>query len=44
MNYESLGNSSRMKILRINPQKDIPIKTIQTLLNQALYFYKKGII
>ena len=38
------GNRSRMKILRINPAKDIPIKTVTIILNEALYFYRKGII
>ena len=34
------GGRSRMKILRINPNHDIPIREIQTILNQALGFYK----
>jgi len=38
------GNRSRMKIFRVNPNKDIPIKTIQLLLNNALDLYRKGII
>ncbi len=38
------GNRSRMKILRINPNQDLQIKTIQKLLNEALDFYRKGII
>ena len=36
------GNRSRMKILRINPNKDIPIKTVTQLLNTALDFYRTG--
>jgi hypothetical protein len=38
------GNRSRMKILRINPNQDLQIKTIQKLLNEALDFYRKGTI
>lgn len=30
------GNRSRMKILRIEPEEDIPVLTIQTILNDAL--------
>ncbi|TJY33887.1 DUF1801 domain-containing protein [Pontimicrobium aquaticum] len=38
------GNRSRMKIFPINPNKDIPIKTIELLLNKALDVYKNNII
>ncbi|WP_250434205.1 DUF1801 domain-containing protein [Hanstruepera flava] len=38
------GNRSRMKIFRINPKSDLPIKTINALLNAALDLYRKGII
>ncbi len=38
------GNRSRMKIFRINPTKDIPLKTIELLLNKALDLYKNGAI
>lgn len=38
------GNRMRMKILRINPNKDLPIKTIKQILNQALEFYRNGTI
>lgn len=38
------GNRSRMKIFRINPTKDIPLKTIETLLNSALDLYRNGTI
>lgn len=38
------GNRSRMKIFRVNPHKDLPVNTIQTILNQALDLYRKGII
>lgn len=38
------GNRSRMKIMRINPNIDLPINAINLILNQALDFYRKGII
>jgi hypothetical protein len=38
------GDRSRMKILRIRPTADIPIKTVKTILDDALNLYKKGII
>ena len=38
------GKRSRMKIFRINPDKDINVKSIQLVLNDALNLYRKGII
>ncbi len=38
------GNRSRMKIFRVNPNEDIPIEVIASLLNDALDLYRKGII
>ena len=38
------GDRSRMKILRVNPNKDLPIKTIKAILKEALDLYRKGII
>lgn len=38
------GNRSRMKIFRINPNKDLPIRKIESLLQKALDLYRKGII
>ncbi len=38
------GNRSRMKIFRVNPNKDLPIKTIENILQNALDLYRKGII
>ena len=38
------GDRSRMKIFRIDPGKDLPIRTIELLLNKALELYKDGII
>jgi len=34
------GNRSRMKIFRVDPNKDLPIKTIELILNEALNLYK----
>ncbi|MEE9364126.1 MAG: DUF1801 domain-containing protein [Cellulophaga sp.] len=46
INHPSLeqGNRSRMKIFRIHMEKDIPVKTIESILNEALGFYRDGII
>ncbi len=38
------GDRSRMKIFRVNPKKDLPIKTIENILQKALNLYKTGII
>ena len=38
------GNRSRMKILKINPNNDLPIKTIETVLQKALDLYRNGTI
>lgn len=38
------GSRSRMKILRINPMIDLPLKDIQFILGKALEFYKTGVI
>lgn len=37
-------NRSRMKIFRVNPNKDLPIRTIEDILQKALDFYRTGII
>ena len=36
------GNRSRMKIFRVNPNKDIPVDDIKLLLNDALNLYRKN--
>jgi uncharacterized protein YdhG (YjbR/CyaY superfamily) len=36
------GTRTRMKILRFNPNKDLPIKTINYILKTALDLYRKG--
>ena len=33
------GNRSRMKIMFVNPAKDLPIKTLRKIFNMALAFY-----
>jgi hypothetical protein len=38
------GNRTRTKIFRINPTIDLPIQTIELLLNTALDLYRNGII
>lgn len=38
------GSRSRMKIFRVNPRKDIPIKAIESILQKALDLYRTGII
>jgi hypothetical protein len=35
---------SRMKIFMLDANKNLPLKTIQSLLKEALQFYKSGII
>lgn len=36
------GKRTRMKIFRINPKKDLPIKTIESILKKALDLYRTG--
>jgi hypothetical protein len=38
------GDRSRMKIFRVNPIKDLPIKAINNILQKALDLYRKGVI
>lgn len=38
------GQRSRMKIFRINPNADLPLATIELILNQALDLYRNGTI
>lgn len=38
------GKRSRMKILRVNPNKDLPIKKIENILDKALDLYRTGVI
>jgi Domain of unknown function (DU1801) len=39
-----VGDRSRMKIFRVNASKNLPIKTIETILQKALDLYRKGVI
>jgi len=38
------GKRSRMKIFRVNPNKDLPLYTIEQLLHDALNLYRNGTI
>ncbi|WP_029903354.1 DUF1801 domain-containing protein [Prevotella sp. 10(H)] len=38
------GERSRMKILRVDPSEDLPVETIELILNHALDLYKNGTI
>lgn len=38
------GSRSRMKIFRVNPDNDLPVETIETLLQKALDLYRAGVI
>lgn len=38
------GTRSRMKVLHIQPNEDLPIDTIELLLKQALDLYRNGTI
>ena len=38
------GKRSRMKIFRVNPNKDLPLKTIEYILQRSLDLYRTGII
>ena len=38
------GNRTRMKILRIDPNKDIPLIVLTEILSEALNLYRNGVI
>lgn len=38
------GDRSRMKILRVDPDNDLPLETIVTILQKALDLYRNGLI
>ena len=38
------GTRSRMKIFRVDPNKDLPVLTLDHILQQALNLYKSGVI
>jgi len=39
-----VGDRTRMKIFRVNPNKDIPVKTIERIMQNALALYKTRVI
>ena len=38
------GSRARMKIFKVNPNKDLPIETIDSIMKQALDLYRNGTI
>lgn len=38
------GSRMRMKIMPVNPGKDLPVRSINQVMKQALDLYRKGII
>ncbi len=46
LNHQQLeiGERSRMKILRINPNQDLPLETIESILQNALDLYRTGVV
>jgi hypothetical protein len=38
------GTRARMKILRVNPNKDLPLRTIQSILKLAVSLYQNGLV
>lgn len=38
------GDRSRMKIFRVDPDKDLPIETIESILQKALDLYRNGTV
>jgi hypothetical protein len=38
------GKRSRMKIFRVDPNKDLPLKTIENILHESLELYRTGIL
>jgi hypothetical protein len=39
-----VGERIRMKVFRVNPSNDLPIKTIESILKKALDLYRTGVI
>lgn len=39
-----IGDRARMKILLVDPTKDLPIDTIKQVLNMALDLYRNGVV
>ena len=38
------GKRSRMKIFRVNPHKDFPVKMIESILQKSLDLYRTGVV
>lgn len=38
------GSRSRMKIFRVDPTKDLPVKIIKAILRDAVNLYKNGVV
>lgn len=38
------GTRARMKILRINPNEDLPMEAIHAVLDEALSLYRNGVV
>lgn len=38
------GTRARMKIYRVNPSQDIPVKELKEVLDEGLALYRKGIV
>lgn len=38
------GDRTRMKIFRVDPNKDLPLKTLEAILQTALDLYRTGVI
>jgi len=38
------GDRTRMKIFRVDPNKDLPVKTIENILQKSLDLYRTGIV
>lgn len=39
-----IGDRARMKIFRVNPNQDLPLKKIETILQNALDLYRTGVV
>jgi hypothetical protein len=39
-----VGSRARMKIFRVDPLADLPLQSINSILNQALDLYRNGVI
>lgn len=39
-----IGDRVRMKMFRVNPNQDLPLKTIETILKKALDLYRTGVV